>query len=97
VQRTEEEGAGLVPRKDAAGPVASVRCGREADEEELRGRVAESGQRPRPVTLRREPPRRVPRRLFPPADEPRAAAADDDLALDRAEFRKGPSAANTCP
>jgi hypothetical protein len=69
----------------------------EADEKEPRERIAERGQRPGPVALQRETPRRVARRLFPPANQPRAAAADDDFALDRAEFRGRPSAANTCP
>ena len=97
VQGAKEKGARLVSREDAAGSVSAVCGGREPHEKESRGRVAECGKRPGPVSIRSEAPRRVARGLFPPADEPGAAAAGDDRALDRAVPREEPSGGNTCP
>ena len=45
-------------------------------------RVAEAGDRPRPVVLAAVAPRRVGRRLLAPLDQPRAAPAGVDLRLE---------------
>ncbi len=90
VQGAEEEIARLVSREHASGAVASVRRGGEADEEDPGAGIAEGRERPRPVPLPPEAERRMPRGLFPPRDQARAAAAGDDLALDPLEGRFDP-------
>ena len=75
----EQEVARGVAGEDAAGAVAAVRRGREADQQDPRVGVAEARHRPAPVRLVAEPGDLLAGDLLAPLDEPRAATADDDL------------------
>ena len=75
VERREEEVARLVAREHAAGAIAAVRRGSEADDQDPRRGIAERRERASPSSSARETPRRIPRGLLPPRDEPRAAPA----------------------
>jgi hypothetical protein len=85
VQGAEKEVARLVPGEDSPRAIPSVSRRRQADDQDARPRVSEGRKRPRPVPLAAEPSGRILRRELSPADEPRAAAAGDDFALELAE------------
>jgi len=85
MERGEEKVARLVPREDPAGPVASMGGGSQTDDQKRGGRVAEPGQRARPVRLVREATRRIPGGLFTPCDEAGTTPARDDLAFEPEE------------
>ena len=83
MQRGEQEVARAVAGEDPAGPVPAVRRGREAEDQDPRGRIAEALHRPAPVVpvaVRRP---LLARDLLAPLDEPRAAAAVDDRLVER--------------
>src|SRR5581483_9383133 len=79
VERSKEPVAGAVAGEDAARTVASVSCRRQADDEKFGLRIAEARQRPAPVLPAPVGGLLLQRDLLPPGDEPRAAAANDDL------------------
>src|SRR3984957_2749044 len=76
VERGENEVAAAITGEHPAGPVATVRSRRQADDENGRLLISPAGNRPAPVPL-------VPERLapgdgdlLPPLDQPRAGPAD---------------------
>jgi hypothetical protein len=87
MQRRPQEVAARITGEDATRPVAPVCRRRKAQDQDPRLRIAETRQRPRPVFLPGEPARRLRGRALPPLDQPRAAPAIDDLALDLRETR----------
>src|SRR3954468_15720942 len=87
VERGEQPVARAVAGEDAAGPVAAVRCRREAEDVELRARVAEARDRPAPVGLGGEGGALLARDLLAPGHEPRAAAAARDAVFELGQRR----------
>jgi hypothetical protein len=83
VQRGEEEVARAVAGEDPAGAVRAVGGRREAEDHHGRARIAEAGDRSAPVLLVAERGALLARDELAPRDEPRAAPAGDDLALER--------------
>jgi hypothetical protein len=80
VKRLVEPVAAGVAGEDAAGAVAAVGGGREADDEEAGGRIAEPRHRLAPVGLVAELPLPDLRHGLAVAPEPGAAGTADDLA-----------------
>src|SRR5574341_809536 len=74
-----------VAGEDPARAVAAVRRRREADEQEPGARIAEAGQRARPVALGRVPARRGGRDRLAAADQPRTLAAANDPRVEARE------------
>src|SRR5205814_1645845 len=81
VERREEEIAAAVAREHAARPVAAVRGGREAQQDEARGRISEPGDGTGPVRPGREPPHFDARHFLAPRHETGASAALDHTRL----------------
>jgi hypothetical protein len=67
--------AGAVAGEHPSGSVGAVRCGREADDREGCGRVAEAGDRSSPVVLATVATGRGLRLGLAPLDKPWAASA----------------------
>ena len=88
MERGPQEVARRVAGEDAPGPVAAVGRRREPDEQDPRLRVAEPRQRTAPVGLIPESGDLLARDELAPGDEPRAAAADDDLVGQGGEGRQ---------
>src|SRR5262249_9372553 len=89
VERGVEEVAGAVAGEDAAGAVAAVRRGRQADDQHARLGIAEAGDRLAPVVLSAERTALDARDLFTPRDQPRTTAATYDLLVQHAEGAGG--------
>src|SRR6266511_2127282 len=85
-QRGEQPVAGAVAGKDAAGAVAAVGGGRQAEDEQARGGVAEAGHRPAPVVPVPEGGALLPGDLLAPGDQARAPAALDQLPVEPLQF-----------
>ena len=83
VQRREQEVARAVAGEDPARPVAAVRGGREPEDQDPRGRIAEALHRPAPVVPVAIRGPLLARDLLAPLDETRAAAAVDDRLVER--------------
>src|SRR5262249_52923187 len=81
--------AGGVAGEDAPGAVATVRGGREPEDEQPRARIAEPGHGPAPVGLADERAPLHARDLLAVRDEARAEAALDDRALEGGERAAG--------
>src|SRR6266540_2290769 len=81
-QRGEQPVAG----EDAAGAVAAVGGGRQAEDEQARGGVAEAGHRPAPVVPVPEGGALLPGDLLAPGDQARAPAALDQLPVEPLQF-----------
>ena len=79
MQGRPEEVARRVAGEDPARPIAAVRGGSQADEQDPRVRVAEPRYRQAPVRLVAEAFDLLARDQFAPGDEARAAPARDDL------------------
>ena len=75
----EQPVARAVAGEHAAGAVAAVGRGRQAEDEDARGGIAEAGDRAAPVLLAGERRALLARHLLAPRDQPRAAPAGDDL------------------
>src|SRR5439155_16339800 len=88
VQRGEKPIAGAITCEDAAGPVTAVSSGREADHDDAGPRVAEAGQRPRPIALAPITLGRVVGHALAPGDQPGTETAGGDLARERFEQRR---------
>ena len=88
MERAEQPRPALITREDPSGTVAAMRRGSQADQEQPRATVAESGQRPRPVRLAAIPAWRLRRRGFTMEDEPWTAATAYDR---RAELPERPT------
>ena len=88
MERGPQEVARRVAGEDAARPVAAVGRRREPDEQDPRLWVAEPRQRTAPVGLIPESRDLLARDELAPRDEPRAAAADDDLVGQGGEGRQ---------
>jgi len=78
-----QEVAARVTGEDTAGPITAVRGGRQPEDEDSSVRIAEAGQRARPVRLAGETARRLAPGALAPLDQPRTPDANDDLALER--------------
>jgi hypothetical protein len=85
VKRGEEEVARAVAGEVAARPVRAVGGGGEAQDHHLGVRVAEAGDGTTPVGLARVGCPLNPGDLLAPLDEPRAAPARNNLALQGGE------------
>src|SRR6266498_3224241 len=85
-QRGEQPVAGAVAGEDAAGAVAAVGGGRQAEDEQARGGVAEAGHRPAPVVPVPEGGALLPGDLLAPGDQARAPAALDQLPVEPLQF-----------
>ena len=83
VERREEKVARAVAGEEATGPVGAVGGGGEAEDDDPCCRVAEAGDGAAPVRLVRVGGPLLAGDLLAPSDEPRAAPARDDLALQR--------------
>ena len=83
VQGGEEPVARAVAGEHAAGAVGAVGGGRQAEQADARVGVAEAGHGAAPVLLVGKRRALLPRHLLAPLDEPRAATAVGDLALER--------------
>jgi hypothetical protein len=83
VERGEEKVTRAVTGEEAAGPVGAVGGGGEAEDDDPCCRVAEAGDGTAPVGLARVGGPLLAGDLLAPGDEPRAAPARDDLALQR--------------
>ena len=92
VHRPPQEVARGVAGEHAPGPVAAVRGRREADEQDLRARVAEARHRPAPVRLVAEARDLDPRLLLAPRDQARTGEAVRDRRR-RASGGRGPQRA----
>src|SRR5262249_10316170 len=77
-ERAIEPLARAIAGEDAAGAVAAVRGGRQADDDQARARVAEAGQRPPPIVLAGERGALLARHSLAPRDQPRALSTLDD-------------------
>src|SRR6185503_920624 len=88
---------GPVAGEHPPGPVRAVRRRREPEQYHARGRVAEPGDRAAPVVPVAERRALLPCHLLAPRDEPRAAAALDDLALELSELAHVLSPAASSP
>src|SRR3989442_13467255 len=77
-ERPEEPIAGAVPSEDAAGAVAAVRGGGQADDYEPGVWVPEAGDGASPVALPAERSPLLARHPLPPLDEARAPTGGDD-------------------
>ncbi len=75
----EQEVPGRVAGEHPTRPVAAMGGRGEADDEDPRRGVAEPGHRPAPVRLVAESSDLLAGDAFTPLDEPRTAAAGDDL------------------
>jgi hypothetical protein len=82
VERRVEPVARAVAGEHPAGPVRTVRRRSEPDDDDPRARVAEARDRSAPVALAAIAARWIGRDALAPLDEPRAAAAIDDLRLE---------------
>src|SRR5262249_40941449 len=80
-----EEVAGAVAGEDAAGAVAAVRRGGQADDDHARPRIAEACDRLAPVIVMAEGAALGPRDLFAPGNQARAAVAANDGVVERLE------------
>ena len=67
-----------------------MRRGRQPNDEDPRGRVAEAGKRTTPVGLGTEAGDLLAGHLLAPRDEPRAASAGDDLGRQGGQFGLAP-------
>ena len=85
VHRPEQPVARAIAGEHAPGPVAAVGRRREADDEDLRGRVAEARHRAAPVVLVGVGRPLLGRHLLPPGHQPRAGPARHDLGGDGCE------------
>ena len=85
MERSEEEVARRIAREDPTGPVAAVRRGREAEQQDARVGVTEAGHGTRPVGLVAEAGDLLACHPLAPLDQPRAAAALHDLGGQRRE------------
>jgi hypothetical protein len=92
VQCAEQEAAGLVPRKEPAGAISSVRCRSQADQKNSGVRIAEGRERTGPVGLSSKAAGRVARGLLPPGDQARTTLAGNNFTRDPGE-RVAPSRA----
>ena len=75
VQGREQHVTAAVPGEDPAGPVAAVRRGRQAKDEDARLIAAPARDGPAPVRLGGMRPALDPGHLFPPGDQPGAGPA----------------------
>ncbi len=82
VKGAEEKVARFVAGEEASGSVSSVRRRGEPDDQQASPRISKRRKGTRPVGLAAESPGRLLRNLVAPRDQPRTAAAGDDLALD---------------
>ena len=89
MERREEPGSALIAGEHTPRAIAAVRGGCEADEEEARSRITESGQRARPVRLVAVASRRIRARRLAVRDEPRAAPTTYDLRGEAGERGRG--------
>jgi len=83
VERPIEEVAASIPGEDPTGPVPTVSSRRQADHEQARGRITESGDRSPPVFPLAVPPHLLLRRPLPMSHQSRATSAGDDLLAER--------------
>jgi hypothetical protein len=86
VEGGEEEVTRAVAGEEAAGPVGAVGGGGEAEDDDPCRWVAEAGDRTAPVGLTGVSGPFLAGYFFSPLHEPRAAAAGDDLTLQRGEL-----------
>ena len=86
VEGGEEKVARAVAGEEASGPVGAVGGGSETQDDDLRLGVAEAGYGTAPVRLARVGGPLLPGDLLAPPNEPRAAPARDDLALQRSKL-----------
>ncbi len=91
VQGREEEVTGAVSREHPPRPVASVGCRGKPDNHEPRVRIAEAGQRTRPVPFCEMGDRGVGRRVMAPSREPRTEGAVRHVPADLLQARGGRS------
>ena len=83
VQGGIEKVPAAVAREHPPGAVSPVGRRRQPHDEQPRARIAETGQRPCPVSPVPEPLDLETRDLLAPRDQPRTGAAVDDLAMQR--------------
>jgi hypothetical protein len=82
VQSGEQEVARAVAGEHAPGAVRAVRRGRQAEDQDPGGGIAEARDRAPPVLLAGERRPLLARDALAPLDQPRARAAADDLRLE---------------
>src|SRR5439155_26358982 len=90
VQGGIEKVPAAVAREHPPGAVSPVGRRRQPHDEQPRARIAETEQRPCPVSPAPEPLDLETRDLLPPRDQPRAGAAFDDLAMQRPQPAQDP-------
>src|SRR5436190_22159144 len=86
MERGDQEVAGpadAVAGEDAAGPVRAVRARRETDEQQACPRIAEAGNRPRPVCIRGEGTALLATDALAILAQTRTAVASDDRVANR--------------
>ena len=86
MERAEEPVAAPVAGEHPARSVAPVRGGRQPDQEDARVRIAEAGQRPRPVGFPAIAAGRIRGSRLAVAHEARAESAPDDAPPERLQF-----------